>query len=366
MSNRIVKEQIIESASLAAISAFAERLYWRLVVMADDWGWGPCDPAMLLPRAFPRLIGKIVIGDIERGIDELLAGDDPLAELWVLNGKPYIRLTGAADQVGEAIHFTVRAKVSKHPVAKSLDRATRVNTCEQLRAVVRKCKQVRASASRNGNGNGNGNEVNPSAPPAGATGELRAPAPVPPDPPPASPDQGGSPPTDNLTLTSPAPRPKGKPREKAPPNPDVKRLIDHYHAEFIRTRRGGGKPPVIRGAPEAEAAKALLSGRTFADAADLVTKFLEDPPKWNRVEGTVRLEDLPAAASKVLARASPGGNGKAAHSPDGTTVQVPAERPRDEIQTDEAGVRRSVRIWVDAQGRETQRRWGDPVEVDGG
>ena len=38
MPSRIIKETIIISESLTAISAEAERFFWRLVVKADDFG----------------------------------------------------------------------------------------------------------------------------------------------------------------------------------------------------------------------------------------------------------------------------------------------------------------------------------------
>ena len=44
MPSRIIKETIIISESLTAISAEAERFFWRLVVKADDFGLYYGDP----------------------------------------------------------------------------------------------------------------------------------------------------------------------------------------------------------------------------------------------------------------------------------------------------------------------------------
>lgn len=38
MPSRIIKESITTSESLSEVSAEAERLFWRLVVKADDFG----------------------------------------------------------------------------------------------------------------------------------------------------------------------------------------------------------------------------------------------------------------------------------------------------------------------------------------
>jgi hypothetical protein len=281
MSNRVVKESIIDSESLAAVSAGAERLFWRLVVMGDDWGWMPGDPVVLRPRALPRLIDKVTQVEFNGWIDELLAGEKPIAELWMFDGKPFLRLAGAATPGGDPIHFTVRANKSKYAVAVALDRCTRFRSCEQLRASARNGERVRAVASLNGNGNENGNEK-----PSGAA--AAAPA------------------ADDLTLTPPGDRTpeKAKPAKGKPQkNPDVPKLILHYATEFKRVK---GSKPLIDAADGAAAAK-VLSGRSLADAQALVTRFLEEPDEWAASRGLLRLRDLPAAVTKILARASPGG-----------------------------------------------------------
>jgi hypothetical protein len=123
---------------------------------------------------------------------------------------------------------------------------------------------------------------------------------------------------------------------------------------------------VIRGGPEAQAMATLLKGRTFEQAARLVAEFYRDPPAWNLDQGCLGLEHIPAAATKILARASPGGgNGKR----DATGAPVPEHRETVEntVEVDEEGVRRLVRIKRDAvTGAELARTWGRPVEPEGG
>jgi hypothetical protein len=105
-----------------------------------------------------------------------------------------------------------------------------------------------------------------------------------------------------LTLTSPVPgKGNGKTRRGANTNPDHKRLVDHYATEFKRTQ---GAPPLLE-KDDFAAVASVLAGRTFEEAARIVTAFLEKPDDWSKERGLLRLRDLPAAVTKILARASP-------------------------------------------------------------
>jgi hypothetical protein len=169
----------------------------------------------------------------------------------------------------------------------------------------------------------------------------------------------------DLALTPPENTPpsgKGGKKRRQLGTPDLSRLIKHYGAEFERTQ---GSVPVI-GAADASGAQKVLGGRSYEDAAKLVTTFLENPDDWTRERGLLRLRDLPAAATKILARASPG-NGGRKRAPDGTPVGVLTELINDTVELDEEGVKRKVRIWSErATGRELRRRWGAAVEVVNG
>jgi hypothetical protein len=168
-----------------------------------------------------------------------------------------------------------------------------------------------------------------------------------------------------LTLTSPESKPKAKTAKK--PNPDVKRLVDHYHREFLRTQ---GSPPLIEAA-DAAAAPKILAGRPFdgpTGAAWLVTQLLEHPDAWAKERGLLRLRDLPGAVTKILARAgSPGGNGKRHRDATGAVVPQSTEHAEDSIEVDPEGVRRFVRLWRStATGEVVRRRWGKPTPAPGG
>ncbi len=54
MPSRIIRESALTSASLDQLSPAAERLFWRLLLIADDYGRFEADPAVLAARCFPR------------------------------------------------------------------------------------------------------------------------------------------------------------------------------------------------------------------------------------------------------------------------------------------------------------------------
>ncbi|NLT57834.1 MAG: hypothetical protein GXX99_02600 [Clostridiales bacterium] len=90
MPNRIIKESIVTSDSLACVSADAERLFWRLVVKADDFGLFYGSPRILASLCFPlEPPGEQKI----RAWLEELAGQGILALYTAdADGKPYLKL----------------------------------------------------------------------------------------------------------------------------------------------------------------------------------------------------------------------------------------------------------------------------------
>lgn len=55
MPSRIIREQICDSPTLAALSSDAERLFFRLMVQADDYGTFPADPRIVVGKCVPML-----------------------------------------------------------------------------------------------------------------------------------------------------------------------------------------------------------------------------------------------------------------------------------------------------------------------
>ncbi len=94
------------------------------------------------------------------------------------------------------------------------------------------------------------------------------------------------------------PQLRGKKRDKAP-DPNVKALVDHYHATF--TARFGSPPP-INGLKSGAIAKKLLAGRTLDEAKWLVTEYFANPPDYYEDRNLYGLEHVLSAAPTLLAR----------------------------------------------------------------
>lgn len=73
MPSRIIRDSAKTSPSLAALSAEAERLFWRLTLFADDYGRFDGDYRVILAGCFPLLIEKISSDQIAQWCGELEA-----------------------------------------------------------------------------------------------------------------------------------------------------------------------------------------------------------------------------------------------------------------------------------------------------
>lgn len=71
MPNRILKESVNESKSLAAASPFAQDLFKRLITYADDYGRFNADPEIMRARLYPRELDAVTLSDLEDSLVEL-------------------------------------------------------------------------------------------------------------------------------------------------------------------------------------------------------------------------------------------------------------------------------------------------------
>lgn len=91
MPSRIIREQICTSDTLAAVSPQAERLFWRLVVQADDFGLLDGRPRIVLGKCLTALIGTVTEDDVANWLSELDAAG--LIQRYEVDGRPYLHLT---------------------------------------------------------------------------------------------------------------------------------------------------------------------------------------------------------------------------------------------------------------------------------
>jgi hypothetical protein len=71
MPNRIIRESALISETLAQLSHGAERLFWRLTLVADDHGRFDANPAVVKARCFPLLVDRIRTADVVKFLTEL-------------------------------------------------------------------------------------------------------------------------------------------------------------------------------------------------------------------------------------------------------------------------------------------------------
>jgi hypothetical protein len=72
MPDRIIRESALISPTLEKLSAEAERLFWRLTLVADDYGRFDADPRVVVARALPLFSQRIALKDAAVWLAELI------------------------------------------------------------------------------------------------------------------------------------------------------------------------------------------------------------------------------------------------------------------------------------------------------
>ena len=131
MPNRILKESITTSDTLDQLSADEERMFYRLMVVCDDYGRFDARPLIVLGKCFPLRIGVIKPDHVSGWIDRLEA----VGLLWRyrVGGRTYLQITTWDS------HQQKRAKNSKWP-----EPPADAPNCDSLQASDITCNQVPA------------------------------------------------------------------------------------------------------------------------------------------------------------------------------------------------------------------------------
>lgn len=151
MPNRVIKESICASDTLASISAEAERLFFRLTVKVDDFGLYEGRPKIVRANCFAAMLDQVSEDDVDQWLSELETVG--LIQQYTIDGKRFLKLS-TWDK-----HQRRRAKDSKYPQPPS----SAVKR-QQMSAYDSGCGHPPSSdglarAGANGNGNEVGNEV---------------------------------------------------------------------------------------------------------------------------------------------------------------------------------------------------------------
>lgn len=115
MPNRIIKESICRSDSIDSLSWFEEVLFYRLIVVCDDYGRFDGRPAVVKGSCFP-LKDDITKKQIDDALKKLSTAG--LVRGYEVRGKSFLQLTAWEK------HQQIRAKNSKYPSPET--------TCSQL------------------------------------------------------------------------------------------------------------------------------------------------------------------------------------------------------------------------------------------
>lgn len=111
MGNRIIKESICTSETLAKLTWFEEAFFYRLLTQADDYGRVDARAAVLKGRMYP--IADVTEKQIEEAVKKLRTVG--LVQTYKVKGKPILQF------VTWAQHQQIRAKKSKYPGPEEAD-----------------------------------------------------------------------------------------------------------------------------------------------------------------------------------------------------------------------------------------------------
>jgi len=107
MPNRFIKESITTSETIAQLNAAEEVLFYRLIVVCDDYGRYDARPEILRAKCYPLSIDKVKVKHIEEWVTALVNAG--LAIIYTHEGRPYLQLASWEK------HQQIRASKSKFP-----------------------------------------------------------------------------------------------------------------------------------------------------------------------------------------------------------------------------------------------------------
>ena len=127
MPNRILKESICTSETVAELSDFEFRLWVGLITQVDDAGRGDARPAIIKGRVFP-LRERVTVKDIDNALRGLAAKG--CVSLYTVGGRPYLWFPTWSE------HQRIRDCKPKYPGPEEQDEKT---TCGDLPQVAADC-----------------------------------------------------------------------------------------------------------------------------------------------------------------------------------------------------------------------------------
>lgn len=101
MPTRILRDGIIDSRAVNALSEPGEILYRRLMSIVDDYGRFEADPELIRARCFPRQLDRWTIQRITDVLPELtvIHGDLRLVTVYAVESKKYLQINNFGQRV---------------------------------------------------------------------------------------------------------------------------------------------------------------------------------------------------------------------------------------------------------------------------
>lgn len=90
MPNRLLKEGIVDSSAIDALTSEEEVFFYRLLVVSDDFGRMDARPAILKSRCFPLKDSPKMVEKIDNYLRSLVI--QGLAQCYQVDGKPYLQI----------------------------------------------------------------------------------------------------------------------------------------------------------------------------------------------------------------------------------------------------------------------------------
>lgn len=159
MPSRLLREAILDSEAVNALSVPAELFYRRLMSVVDDFGRFDARPSVLRSRCYPLRVASVREADISRWLAECETAG--LIALYSSDGRQYLLFR----KLGEP-----RAKTSKFPAPP----AGLENICAHMRADENICKQTRAYVPDSDSDSDSDSKEEPPNPPFASEGFASA------------------------------------------------------------------------------------------------------------------------------------------------------------------------------------------------
>ena len=147
MPNRIIKESICTSETLAELSDFEFRLWVGLITQVDDAGRGDARPAIIKGRVFP-LRERVTVKEIDNALHGLAAKG--CVSLYTVGGRPYLWFPTWSE------HQRIRDVKPKYPGPEDADKKeTSAADCGGLPQIAANCGLNPIQSNPNPNPNPN-------------------------------------------------------------------------------------------------------------------------------------------------------------------------------------------------------------------